>query len=107
MNTIALRLVPMLASAHLIAGMSGTAGPAPGTASAALDTASTVLGTAGGVTAIIALVLIIAFGAVVASAMRGLTALLSELLQMAARVTSLLFTAVIVIVLAAVVLVHR
>ena len=92
MHTIALRHLPALASAHLFgATMSGTAGAA--------------VGAAGGITVLNALVLIIAFVTVVASAMRGLAALLSELLQVAAKVTSLLFTAVIVIAVAAVVLV--
>ena len=87
MHTIVPHYAPTGATAHLIA--------------------ASLSASAGGLKAGIATVLVIAFLAVVASAARGFATLLSGLLRLAATVTSLLFTAMIVIAVAAVVLAHR
>ncbi len=94
MHTVALRQVRPFASPHL--------------ASACLSSsAHTVASAAGKMTAVIAVIAVIAFVMVIASALRGLTTLLTELVAVAAKVTSLLFTAVVVMAVAAVVIVHH
>ena len=94
MHTVDLRQVQALASPHL--------------ASACMaSSAHTIASAAGNSTAVIAVIVVIAFVTVVASALRGFTSLFTELVAVAARVTSLLFTAVVVMAVAAVLIVHH
>ncbi|HEY4993215.1 MAG TPA: hypothetical protein VII33_14165 [Nakamurella sp.] len=93
MHTLALRYVPAHGSAHL--------------AVASLSGAAHVGGAAGGLMAGVAVLVVIGFLAVTGSALRGLAALVTELVQVAARITSLLVTVVIVLAVAAVMLVHH
>ena len=95
MNTIAphLAMATVLAARHLrLVALSA----APGLAAQA----------AGGMILII-MALATALMAALASAVRGLVALLSEFLRVAAAMTSFLFTTVIVVVVAAALVVHH
>ena len=94
MHAITLRSVPAPGSAHLVA--------------AGLSSAARTGGSAAGVLiAAIAVVVVIAVLVVIGSALRGLATLLAEAVQLTARITSVLFTAVIVVAVATVILVHR